>query len=135
MPVMEQLSNGGYIFQQNGACSDTSKFTLADLEEHYCKFLKPDFGLPNTPALNPCDYAIWGTWEAKIWKHNRFQITALEDLKEQIVEEWDALPEDFISRAINLFRKHVYMVNKNKGGLFKINIFGETSNISICFNY
>ena len=66
--------------------------------------------------LKSCDYAIWGTLEAKIWKHNRFQITTLEDLTEQIIEEWDALPHDIIPRAINTFRKLVHMVIKRNGG-------------------
>ena len=78
---MEQLSNGEYIFQQDEARLHTSKVTLAYLEEHYCKCLKPEFRLPNSPDLSPCDYAIWGTLEAKIWKQNRFHITTLEDLK------------------------------------------------------
>ena len=78
--------------------------------------MKPDFWPPNSPDLNPCNYTIWGTLEAKIWKHNRFQIRTLEDLKERIVEEWNALPQDVISRAINSFRKRVRMVIKNKGG-------------------
>ena len=113
---MEQLPNGGYIFQQDGARSHTSKVTLAYLEENYCKFLKADFWLPNSPGLNPCDYAIRGTLEAKIWKHNRFQITTLEGLKERIIEEWDSLPQDVISRAINSFRKRICMINKKNGG-------------------
>ena len=51
------------------------------MEEHCYKFLKTDFWLPNSPDLSPCDYAIWATLEAKIWKHNRFQITTLKILK------------------------------------------------------
>ena len=72
LPEIEQLSNGDYIFQQDGACSHTSKVTLAYLEEHCCKFLKPDSLQPNRPELSPCDYPIWGTLEAKLWKHNGF---------------------------------------------------------------
>ena len=78
--------------------------------------MKPDFWRPNSPDLNPCDYVIWGTLEAKIWKYNRFQITTFEDLKERILEEWDALPQDVISRAINWFKKRVYIVIKKNGG-------------------
>ena len=72
LPEIEQLSNGDYIFQQDGACSHTSKVTLAYLEEHCCKFLKPDSLQPNSPELSPYDYPIWGTFEAKLWKHNGF---------------------------------------------------------------
>ena len=94
----------------------THQKLLKYLEEHCCKFLKPDFWPPDSPDLNPCDYAIWGTLEAKIWKHNQFQITTREDLKEQVIEEWDALPQDDISRTIISFRKHVCMVNKKDSG-------------------
>ena len=81
--------------------------------------MKPDFRPRNSPDLNPCDYTIWGTLEAKIWKHNQFQIAALENPKEQIVEKWNALLQDVISRAINSFRNHVHMVIKKNGGDIK----------------
>ena len=78
--------------------------------------MKPDFWPASSPGLNPCDYAVWGTLEIKIWKHNQFQITTLEDLKKRIVKEWDALPQDVVSRAMNSFRKRIRMVNKRNGG-------------------
>ena len=70
LPEMEQLSNGDYIFQQGGACSHTPKVTLAYLEEHCCKFLKPDFWPPNSPNLNPCNYAIcsWRSETTDCWR-------------------------------------------------------------------
>ena len=74
---MERLSNGNYIFQLNRARSHASKVTLAYLEEHCCKFLRQEFWPPNSLDLNPYDYAIWGTLEANIWKHNQFQIKTL----------------------------------------------------------
>ena len=79
---MEQLSNNDCNLQQDRARSHISKFTLAYLEEDCCKFLKPNFLPPSSPDLSTCDYAIWGTLEAKIWKHNRFQIITPKDLKE-----------------------------------------------------
>ena len=116
LPEMERLSNGDYIFQQDGARSHTSKATLAYLEEHCCQFLKPDLWPPNSPDLNPCDYAIWGTLEARIWNHNRFNIKTIEDLKERIVEEWDALPQEMIDKSIDSFRKRVRMLIQQNGG-------------------
>ena len=79
---MEQLSNNDCNLQQDRARSHISKFTLAYLEEDCCKFLKPTFSPHSGPDLNTCVYAIWGTMEAKIWKHNRFQNITPEDLKE-----------------------------------------------------
>ena len=106
----------GIISPQDGACSYSSKVTLAYLEEHCCKFLKPYFWPPNNPDLNPCEYAILVTLEVKTRKHNRFHIKTLENLKERILEEWDALPQDVISRTINSVRKPVNMVIKKNGG-------------------
>ena len=119
---MEQRSNEGYIFQQNGARSDTSKVTLPYLEKHCCKFLKPDFWPPNSPKLNSCNYAIWGTLEVKIWKNNQFQITTLADLKERIVEEWDTRSQVVISRANNTLEKLIRIVIKKNGRHMEKNI-------------
>ena len=74
-----------------------------------------------TSTLLLCYISV--TLEAKIWKHNQFQITPLEDLKKGIVEEWKALPQNVTSREINLYRKHVRMVIR------------RTSNIFIRFSY
>ena len=76
---MEQLSNNDCNLQQDRARSHISKFTLAYLEEDCCKFLKPNFSPPSSPDLSTCDYVIWGTLEAKIY---RFQIITPKDLKE-----------------------------------------------------
>ena len=74
---MEQLSNGDYIFKQDGARSHLLKVTIVQ-QEHCCKFLNQIFGHLKSPDLNPCDYAIWGTLEAKIWKHNHFRSQLLK---------------------------------------------------------
>ena len=51
-PEIEQLPNVYYLFQEHGAHSHTSKVTLAYLEEHCCKVLKPDFCPSKSPDLN-----------------------------------------------------------------------------------
>ena len=70
LPEMEQLSNADYIFQQDRAHSHTLKVILAYLEESCRKFLKPEIWPHNSSDLNPCNYATWGTLEAKIWKYD-----------------------------------------------------------------
>ena len=126
---MGQLSNGDYIFQQeDGARSHLSKVTLAYLKKHCCKSSKPDFWLPNSLDLNPCDYAIWGTLEGKILQHNRFQVTTLEDLKQQFVEEWDILPQES-TQLESAFAWPYIMVGIQR------NIFKWTSKIFIHLNY
>ena len=51
-PEIEQLPNVYYLFQEHGAHSHTSKVTLAYLEKHCCKVLKPDFCPSRSPDLN-----------------------------------------------------------------------------------
>ena len=70
MQDMEQLTNGNYIFQQDGARSHKSKVILAYLEDRCCNILKPYFWPSISSDLNTWDYAIRGTLEAKIWKYN-----------------------------------------------------------------
>ena len=69
-----------------------------------------------TSTLLLCYISV--TLEAKIWKHNQFQITPLEDLEKRIFEEWKALPQNVTSREINLFRKHVRMVIRRTSHIF-----------------
>ena len=59
IPEMSALSDGAFTFQQDGARSHTSAFSLNYFEENLpdnAELLKPDFWPPNSPDLNPKDY-------------------------------------------------------------------------------
>ena len=61
IPEMNALSGGDFIFQQDGARSHTSKFTLRYLSDNLpaaAKLLTPDYWPPNSPDLNPMDYGV-----------------------------------------------------------------------------
>ena len=49
------------------------------------------------------------------WKHQTIN-KVIKDLKEWIAEEWEALPQDAISRAINSFKEGVRMIIKKNVG-------------------
>ena len=80
---MEQLSNGDYIFKQNGARSHLLKVTLVQSEEHCCKFLNQIFG-----HLKALTSILVIMLSGVHWKPKSGSQT-LEDLKERIVEEWE----------------------------------------------
>ena len=62
---------------------------------------------PNSPDLNPVDYCIWSALEQKVYRR-RFENTI--ELKEAILQEWEALPQAVINDAIDGFRSRVRLV-------------------------
>jgi len=53
---------------------------------------------PNSPDLNPVDYAVGGALQQMIYKRRRF--TTINQLKQAIVIEWGKLSQSFIDRTI-----------------------------------
>ena len=66
------------------------------------------------------------------WKPKSGSII-ISDHNDGIVEEWEALPQDIIFRAVNSFRQGVRIVIKKNVGHLE-NIFRRTSNIFIRLN-
>ena len=68
---MTDLSRGDFIFQQDGARSHTSKYTIADLDTKLptnADFLLPEDWPPHSPDLNPIDYVIWSSLAKKVYR-------------------------------------------------------------------
>ena len=49
-----------WTHQQDGAPSHTAKNTINYLKRENVSFIKPQMWPPNSPDLNPVDYAVWG---------------------------------------------------------------------------
>jgi len=49
-----------WTLQQDGAPSHTSKNTINYLKRENISFIEPQMWPPNSPDLNPVDYAVWG---------------------------------------------------------------------------
>jgi len=54
---------------------------------------------PNSPDLNPVDYAIWGALQQRVYHERQFK--TVEELKRAIVTEWQKLSQRFIDNSIN----------------------------------
>jgi len=70
--------------------------------------------LPNSPELNPVDYAIWGALQEMVYCRRRF--TSVEQLKNAIITEWVKLSQRFINHAINEWRRRLERVVQERGG-------------------
>jgi len=60
---------------------------------------------PNSPDLNPVDYAVWGALQQQVYHKRKF--TTVDQLKQAIVEEWKKLSQRFIDRSIDEWRRRL----------------------------
>jgi len=66
---------------------------------------------PNSPDLNPVDYAVCGALQQQVYRRRKFN--PVEELKTAIITEWQC----FIDSSINDWRRRLECVVKNDGGL------------------
>ena len=104
IPEMDRLTGyQPYVFMQDGARSHTANETVRFLNlQRYSTLLQPNMWPPNSPDLNPVDYRVWSALERNIYRGRGFENTI--ELKEAILQEWEALPQAVINNAIDGFR-------------------------------
>ena len=96
-----------------GARSHTANETVRFLNQQRClTLLQPNMWPPNSPDLNPVDYCVWSVLERNVYS-GRFENTI--ELKEAILQEWEALPQAVISYAIDGFQSRVRLVIAENG--------------------
>jgi len=72
--------------KHNGENSVTSlshraKLTVEFLQQNVPNFIEPSVRPPNSPGINPVDYAVWGALQQDV---NRVPIVGLDDLKDRV---------------------------------------------------
>ena len=112
IPQMSKLTNGDYIFQQDGARAHTAKETISFIEEKMPDYVPPEMWPPNSPDLNPVDYGIWESLSQKVYRN---QITDIESLKKALKKAWKEFPQCEIDKIIGQFRKRCNKVREVKG--------------------
>jgi len=83
-------------------------------EKEHINFIEPHMWPPNSPDLNPVDYAIWGALQQRVYHQRQFK--AVEELKRAIATEWQKLSQRFIDNSINEWCRRLEAVIKNGGG-------------------
>ena len=111
--------NGNFIFQQDGARSHASKYTLSYMEKNLppnAELLSPDHWPPHSPDLNPMDYSIWSSLAAKVFL---VKICSVEYLCERLGEAWEQISRDEVDRVIHSFRRRLKACIKAEGKRFE----------------
>ena len=80
-------------------------------------FILPSLWPPNSPDLNPVNYAVWGILQERVYKH--YRITDVEELLQRVEEEWDRLDQEVIDNAISEWRKRLTACVAAGGGHFE----------------
>jgi len=83
--------------------SHTTWNTIAYLWRQNVTFIEPDMWPPNSPDLNPVNYAIWVVLQECLYHGRKFK--NMEQLKQAIALEWCALSQRFTDGSIDQWRR------------------------------
>jgi len=100
------------LFQQDGVPAHRSHHTVAYLRSNVSEFIQAENWLPNSPDLNPADYAVWGALQQMVYRR---KISDIDQLKRVLINCWAQLNQDTLNRVIDQLPKRLMMVIKAKG--------------------
>ena len=110
------FNENNWTFQQDSAPAHKALTTQNWCSENLPDFIKTKDWPPSSPDLNPLDYFVWGTLEAKV---NATRHDSIESLKAKLLEEWDNLEMGTIRTAIDSWKKRLRLVVEKRGGRFE----------------
>ena len=79
-------------------------------------FIGPQYWPPNSPDLNPVDYAVWGILQEQVY---RCWIRDVDHLKERLIAEWRRFDQNIIDIAVNQWRERLCGCVRENGGHFE----------------
>ena len=85
---------------------------MAYLHSNVPEFTEPENWPPNSPDLNPVDYAVWGALQQMVYRR---KISDIDQLKRVLIDCWAQQSQDTLNRAIDQLPKRLMMVIKAKG--------------------
>jgi hypothetical protein len=116
IPKANRLHRGDWILQQDSAPSHRAHSTQSYIKENVPAFIPAEKWPPCSPDLNPMDYSIWGILKEKVYARH---FKTVEEMKEVIQDEYDALDMGQIGRATAQWRTRLGLVVRNEGGHFE----------------
>ena len=73
---------------------------------------------PNSPDLNPVDYAVWGALQQSVYRksHSSLAVSNLDDLEDRVRTCWESLDQQIISKSIDWWSDSLKAVVRMNGG-------------------
>ena len=81
-----------WTLQQDGAPSHTARTTMDYPKKEHINFIEPHMWPPNSPNINPVDYAIWNALQQRVYNQRQFK-TVEECNNESMVKIGAKLPK------------------------------------------
>ncbi|GFS01184.1 transposable element Tc3 transposase [Elysia marginata] len=98
LPSCQKLyPQGDFILQQGGATSLTSRATRKFLIDQGVDFIAKDEWPPQSPDLNPMDYAMWDSL-AEVYMGQSIPLT-VNELKAKIKESWRQISIEEVGKS------------------------------------
>jgi len=101
------------VFQQDDVLSHRAKSTVEFLQRTVPNFIEPSVWPPNSPDLNPVNYAVWGALQQSVYC---IPISNLDDLKDRVHTCWESLDQQIINKSIDQWRDRLKAVVRVNGG-------------------
>lgn len=108
--------DGKYTFQQDSAPAHTANVVQEWCRSNLTDFIDKQEWPASSPDLNPLDYFVWGSLEAKV---NEKPHRSIDSLKRKLMKEWDELSMNSVRAAIDCWRRRLSLVVKHRGNRFE----------------
>ena len=93
------------------AC-DTIELLLCNTPD----FIEPDVWPPNSPDLNPVDYAIWSVIQQRVYET---RVHDIDELRQRPLRVWHGLEQSLIDVAVDLWQTRLRACVHANGGHFE----------------
>ena len=87
------MCNSGATWRIRVSISNDARY----LQRENIQFIEPDMWPPNSPDLNPVNFAVWGALQQMVYHLQRFD--SVDELKRAIVKAWDKLSQAFLNMS------------------------------------
>jgi hypothetical protein len=116
LPAMECVSGNMFIFQQDSAPAHRARETIELLRRRTPDFFAPDMWPPNSPDLNPVDYAVWSVMQQRVYQT---RIHDIDELRQRLITVWCGLEQRVVDDAIDQWRSRLSACVDAEGGHFE----------------
>ncbi|VDP08567.1 unnamed protein product [Heligmosomoides polygyrus] len=114
--VAENFVSGQCVLHQDWAPAHSARSTLAFCESHFPGYWTKHFWPPNSPDLNPMDFAVWGYLQQKVSPKSHQSLNAL---KASLRRAWDDTDITFLRPRVMSVEKRLKACIAAKGTHFE----------------